>query len=146
MQPEPSLGGSKYFVSYIDDYSRYCWVYTIKEKSTVLETFRNWLAVVEHQTEQKLQMLRSDSVVQCTSKEMESFLKERAVVHQKTAPYNPPRNRVAERLNRTLPDLIRSMLHQKKPSKRVLVGDTNSCGIHQKWSCFPWNNPCDDPI
>ncbi|KAE8716977.1 cytochrome P450 71A9-like [Hibiscus syriacus] len=45
--PVTSLGGAKYFVSFIDDYSRRCWVYPIKKKSDVFSTFRNFKARVE---------------------------------------------------------------------------------------------------
>lgn len=114
MQPESSMGGSKYFVSFIDDYSRYCWVYPIKEKSSVFETFKKWLVMVERQLELKLQVLRSDNGGEYVSSEMNRFLEERGILHQKTAPYNPHQNGVAERLNRTLGDLIRSMLHHKQ--------------------------------
>ncbi|KAE8703180.1 BTB/POZ domain-containing protein [Hibiscus syriacus] len=42
--PITSLGGAKYFVSFIDDYSRRCWVYPIKKKSCVFSTFKNFKA------------------------------------------------------------------------------------------------------
>ncbi|KAE8697637.1 putative tRNA ligase [Hibiscus syriacus] len=45
--PVTSLGGAKYFVSFIDDYSRRCWVYPIKKKSDVFSTFKNFKARVE---------------------------------------------------------------------------------------------------
>lgn len=47
MQSKPSIVGSRYFVSFIDDYSRYYWVYKIKEIRVAFETFKNWLAMAE---------------------------------------------------------------------------------------------------
>jgi len=33
------IGGNHYFMTFIDDYSRRCWVYTMKHKGEVLELF-----------------------------------------------------------------------------------------------------------
>ena len=45
-----SLSGKWYYVSFIDDYSRFTWVYFLKERSDVFETFKGWRAQVETQT------------------------------------------------------------------------------------------------
>ena len=50
----PSLGGSLYFVTFIDDSSRKVWVYFLKHKSNLLEVFKKWLAQVENESGQKL--------------------------------------------------------------------------------------------
>ena len=42
-----SLGGSQYYITFIDDYSRKVWVYFLKNKSDVLDTFKRWKAMVE---------------------------------------------------------------------------------------------------
>lgn len=49
--PVESIGGSRYFVRFMDDHSRYCWVYSIRSKSDVFKTFVKWLTMVEKQTE-----------------------------------------------------------------------------------------------
>ncbi|KAE8668465.1 Flavonol synthase/flavanone 3-hydroxylase [Hibiscus syriacus] len=55
--PVTSLGGAKYFVSFIDDYSRRCWVYPIKRKSDVFSTFKNFKARVELDSGNKIKTL-----------------------------------------------------------------------------------------
>ena len=58
---ELSLGGSQYFVTFIDDFSRKVWVYFIKQKSKVFAKFKIWKAEVENQTGRKIKYLRSDN-------------------------------------------------------------------------------------
>ena len=48
-----SLGGFKYFMTIVDDYSRRVWVYYLMEKSKVSEKFKEWKAMVENQTIRK---------------------------------------------------------------------------------------------
>ena len=48
--PVESLGGARYFVTFIDDFSRKVWVFFLKHKSEVFEKFKSWKARVEKQT------------------------------------------------------------------------------------------------
>ena len=56
-----SLGGKHYFVTFVDDFSRRVWVYTLKSKDEVFETFLVWKKMVENQTGRKIKVLRSDN-------------------------------------------------------------------------------------
>ena len=56
-----SIGGNHYFVSFIDVYSRRCWVYTMKHKGEVLELFVEWKKNVEKSKGRKIKVLRSDN-------------------------------------------------------------------------------------
>ena len=105
-----SLGGGGYFVTFIDDATRYSWVYIIKKKSDVFDTFCNWKSMVEKQYESKIKILRSDNGGEYTSKLFEAYLKKEGIIHQKTVPHTPEQNGVAERLNRTLIESVRSMI------------------------------------
>ena len=59
--PVASLGGSRYYITFIDDSSRKVWVYFLKNKSDVFETFKKWKAMVETETGLKVKCLRSDN-------------------------------------------------------------------------------------
>ncbi|PWA57616.1 Gag-Pol [Artemisia annua] len=59
--PVLSLGGANYFVSFIDDYSRRCWVYPIKKKSDVFEVFKVYKARVELDSGKKIKCLRTNN-------------------------------------------------------------------------------------
>ena len=56
-----SLGGKQYFVTFVDEFSRRVWVYTLKSKDEVFETFLVWKKMVENQTWRKIKVLRSDN-------------------------------------------------------------------------------------
>lgn len=57
----PSLNGSKYFVLFIDDFSRFCWVYFLQQKSEVLRMFQKFKAAAENQCNSKIKILRTDN-------------------------------------------------------------------------------------
>ena len=59
--PTPSYGGSRYVLTFIDDFSRFCWVYFLKLKSEVFETLNIWKALVENQSGNKIKILRTDN-------------------------------------------------------------------------------------
>ncbi|MCO5562686.1 hypothetical protein L7F22_016314 [Adiantum nelumboides] len=56
----PSVGNSLYFVTFIDDFSKFCWVYPLKAKSDVFAIFQHYLSMVENETGCKVQTLRTD--------------------------------------------------------------------------------------
>nr|GEY18310.1 RNA-directed DNA polymerase homolog [Tanacetum cinerariifolium] len=53
-------GGNRYFITFIDDFSRYTYVYLLKSKDQSFETFKIYKAEVENQRGKKIQILRSD--------------------------------------------------------------------------------------
>ena len=110
--PIPSHSGKLYYVSFIDDYSRFVWVYFLHNKSDVFVTFKKWRALVENQTGKRVRYLRSDNGGEYDSKEFRLYCNEQGIVCHLTAVYTPQQNGVAERLNRTLLERVRSMLSQ----------------------------------
>ena len=58
--PTASWNGQKYFITFIDDYSRYGYLYLINEKSDALDTFKIYKAEVENQLDRKIKVVRSD--------------------------------------------------------------------------------------
>lgn len=108
----PTRGGNKYFVTFIDDYSKFCYVYLLKTKDEVLDKFKIYKAEVENQLGSTLKTLRSDRGGEYTSNELTQFCQEHGIVHQVTAPYSPQSNGVAERKNRTLMNMVNAMLSE----------------------------------
>ena len=105
-----SLGGAEYFVTFIDDKSRYVWAYAIKRKSDVFQKFCEWKLEVEKSLGQSVKILRTDNGGEFTSDEFENYLKREGIKHELTIPKCPEQNGVAERFNRTLVEMVRSML------------------------------------
>ena len=105
-----SNGGAVYFLTFIDDKTRYVWFYVLKRKDQVFECFREWKAMVEKDSGCKLKVLRTDNGGEYTSDAFEKFLRSEGVVHQVTVPKSPEQNGVSERYNRTIVETVRSML------------------------------------
>ena len=105
-----SMGGSRYFVTFTDDYSRWCKVYFLKNKSEVFEKFKEFEAEVTNQTGQKIKAFRSDNGGEYTSADFKMYLKGKGIRHELTTPYTPQQNGLAERLNRTLQEMALSQL------------------------------------
>jgi len=110
----PSLGGNKYFISFVDEFSRKLWLYLIKAKSEAFKMFQKFKILVEKQSGKSIKILRTDGGGEYTSKLFEKFCEDNGIVHEVTAPYTPQHNGLAERRNRSLLDMTRSMLKMKK--------------------------------
>jgi transposase InsO family protein len=102
-----SLAGSRYFVIFIDDKSRWCEVYFIKKKSEVIKTFKEYKSLVEKKTEQKIKTVRSDNGTEYTSHYLKDFLKQEGIRHELTVEYTPQQNGVAETNYRSLVETAR---------------------------------------
>ncbi|KAL5851502.1 hypothetical protein ACOSQ3_006620 [Xanthoceras sorbifolium] len=114
--PVSSLSGSLYYVTFIDDSTRKVWVYFMKKKSEVFDTFRKWKAMVENETGLKIKRLRSDNGGEYRDSRFREFCANSGIKMEKTVPMTPQQNGVAERMNRTLNERARSMrLHAGLP-------------------------------
>ena len=106
-----SVGGSTYFVTFIDDYSRFTTVYLMKHKSEVLEKFKEFVELVENLFEKRVKSLRSDNESEYESREFEEYCKSKGIKKDDTIPYTPQQNGVSERMSGTIMETTRSMLH-----------------------------------
>ena len=110
-------GGKKYFMTLIDDCTRFCYVYLLKTKDEAFNYFKIYKAEVENQLERKIKRVRSDRGGEYFSNEFTLFCEEYGIIHERTPPYSPESNGVAERKNRTLTDLVNAMLDTAGLSK-----------------------------
>src|SRR3954467_12711620 len=103
-------GGYRYFLTFTDDLSRYWYIYLMKHKSETFEKFKEFQNEVENHRNRKIKFLRSDRGGEHLSYEFGLHLKQCEIVSQLTPPETPQRNGVSERRNRTLLDMVRSMM------------------------------------
>lgn len=113
-----SIGLSRYFLLFVDDYTRMSFVYFMKEKNEVFKYFREFKAMVEKQKNANIKILRTDNGGEYCSKEMEDFLKSCGIVHQKTNSYTPEQNGMSERNNRTIVERARCLIFDAKLDKK----------------------------
>jgi transposase InsO family protein len=118
--PTATRNGHVYFISFIDDYSRYGYIYLIKEKAQALDTFKSFKSEVELQLNKMIKCVisdrgggyygRSDGSGEQRPGPFAKFLKDNGIVPQYTMSGSPTMNSVAERRNRTLLEMVRSMI------------------------------------
>ena len=124
-----SFNKEKYFITFIDDFSRYGHVNLLHEKSQSVNALEVYINEVERQLDKKVKIVRSDRGGEYYGRYDESgqhpgpfakFLEKRGICAQYTIPDTPQQNGVSERRNRTLLDMVRSML-------------SNSCLLVSLW-------------
>ncbi|UYV63214.1 hypothetical protein LAZ67_2003462 [Cordylochernes scorpioides] len=109
-----SPGGSLYFVSFKDDFSRFRVAYFIRHKSDVLEKFKEFVKRVRTETGNKIKRFRTDNGTEFLNKIFSDYLKSLGIVHELTAPYTPEQNGISERDNRTIVESAKYLLHGRK--------------------------------
>ncbi|CAD7000956.1 unnamed protein product [Ceratitis capitata] len=105
-----SIGGAKYLLTLIDDKTRYVFVYFLNGKDEIFTKFKEYKTMVERQTENNINILRSDNGTEFVNTAFDKYLKEEGIVRQLTVPYTPQQNGVAERFNHTLIEMARCMM------------------------------------
>ena len=102
--------GYSYFITFIDDLSRFGHVYLMKHKSEAFDKFKEYQSIVEKQTGHSIKALRSDRRGEYLFDEFLNHLKDKGIISEWTTLYKPQLNGVVERRNRTLLDMVRSMM------------------------------------
>ncbi|GKA08482.1 zinc finger, CCHC-type containing protein [Tanacetum coccineum] len=103
----PSIGNKKYVVTFIDDASRFCYVYLLHAKDEALDKFKIYKTKVELQQNNLIKTLCTDRGGEYYDPSYFQFV---GIIHQTMAPYTPQQNGVSERKNRALKEMVNSML------------------------------------
>ncbi|CAB0006643.1 unnamed protein product, partial [Nesidiocoris tenuis] len=109
-----SKGGAKYFLTLIDDYSRWCEIRFLKKKSDVFAEFKKFKNLVETQKGRKIKCIQSDNGKEFCNREFDRYLEENGISRRLTVNHTPQQNGIAERKNRSLVETARCMLIQSK--------------------------------
>ncbi|TLX69083.1 transposase family protein, partial [Labilibacter sediminis] len=105
----PTRDGNKYFITFIDDSTKYCYIYLLKSKDEAVDKFVLYKTEVENQLNKKIKVVRSDRGGEYVSPYAE-FCAQNGIRHEFTSPYSPQSNGIAERKNRTLKEMVNAML------------------------------------
>ncbi|GFT11548.1 retrovirus-related Pol polyprotein from transposon TNT 1-94 [Trichonephila clavipes] len=133
--PTESQGGSKYFLSIIDDYSRKVTVFPIRNKSDVFHTFIRFQKRTERFLSKKVIAVRTDGGLEFCNKDMDNFLTELGIKHEVTNSYTPEMNGIAERFNLTALDGIKTLLKSSEVPHKFW-GEVLFCFT------YAWNRIC----
>jgi hypothetical protein len=118
----PATNGAKYYITFIDDYSRHCTMKLLKNKTETFDKVQEYMATVERLLRSHAPMaIQADNGKEFANAELRNWLAQRGISLRPSAPYSPQQNGTAERYNRTVADLVRAMLINKNLPK-VLWG------------------------
>ncbi|PRQ42978.1 putative RNA-directed DNA polymerase [Rosa chinensis] len=106
----PTPSGMKWFVLFVDDCTRMSWIYLLKNKSDVFPVFQTFHAMIRTQFQTPIKVLRSDNGGEYVNHLFHQYLATHGIIHQTTCPQTPQQNGVAERKNRHILEVARSML------------------------------------
>ncbi|KAI3769208.1 hypothetical protein L6452_00308 [Arctium lappa] len=107
-----SLGGKKYVLVIVDDYSRYTWVKFLRSKDETPEVLISFLKTTQVKLQRQVKFLRTDNGTEFKNKIIDEYLESVGISHQYSAARTPQQNGVVERRNRTLVEAARTMLSQ----------------------------------
>lgn len=116
--PCMSRDNKKYFVTFIDEKSKYTWITLLPSKDCVMDAFINFQNYVTNYFNAKIKVLRSDNGGEYTSHKFKEYLAKHGIIHQTSCPYTPQQNGVAERKNRHLMEVERSMMFHTNVTKK----------------------------
>lgn len=107
-----SKGDTNYFITFIDDHSRWCEVWFLRNKSDVFDAFKEFKALVDNQTGRRIKLLQSDNGREYLSKELEDFSKRTGIQQRLSIAHNLEQIGTIERKNRTLLEMVHCLLTQ----------------------------------
>ncbi|GBN18314.1 Retrovirus-related Pol polyprotein from transposon TNT 1-94 [Araneus ventricosus] len=116
--PVLSQGGNRYFFTIVDDFSRKATVFPIRNKSDAFQTFIRFQKRAERFLNRKVITVRTDGGLEFCNPEFEKFLDKLGIRHEKTNPYSPEMNVVAERFNLTALDGVKVLLKSSGMSQK----------------------------
>ena len=102
MLRKESIGGAKYFVTFIDDHTRWREVRFIKKKSDVFEAFRSYKLLLENRFDKSIKCVQSDNGIEYCNIEFDDFLNRNGIKRRLIVAHTLEENGVAERKNRIL--------------------------------------------
>ncbi|KAK1681358.1 hypothetical protein QYE76_042206 [Lolium multiflorum] len=124
-----TLGGSKYGLVIVDDYSRYSWVFLLKSKDETHREFITFAKKAQRTYESEIKAIRTDNGTEFKNYTMQEFVDDEGIKHEFSAPYTPQQNGVVERKNWTIIEMARTMLSEFN-SPHNFWGEAISTAVH----------------
>jgi len=109
--PIPSYGNSLYYVSFVCDATRFCWVRFLGKKSEAAQAISDFVRELETQEKAIVRRFCTDNGREYINDRLRKFFASKGITHELTPPYSPESNDVAELLNRTIGEGVRAMMH-----------------------------------
>lgn len=121
-----SLGEAKYFLCFTCDFSRIRMVYFFKEKSETTEKIAEMLQSIKNQRGRSIKILHCDGGTEFDNSQVRKLMASNGITLAITNPFNPQQNECAERTNRTVVEIARTMLLAKNLPKYLWAEAVNA--------------------
>nr|KYP39292.1 Retrovirus-related Pol polyprotein from transposon TNT 1-94 [Cajanus cajan] len=108
--PKSSSLGFRWFVTFVDDCTRMTWVFVLKQKNEVFQTFQVFHQMIQTQYSAKMCILRSDNGGEYVNQQFRNYFQKHGLIHETTCPQTPQQNGIAERKNRHILETTRALL------------------------------------
>ncbi|KAJ9565484.1 hypothetical protein OSB04_001450 [Centaurea solstitialis] len=131
-------GGKRYFITFCDDFSRFLYVYLLHSKDQAFEAFKIYKAEVENQKEKRIKILRSDRGGEYFNHEFDTFCEENGIKHERTPPFTPQQNGLAERKNRTLVEMVNCIRVIPTSPYELWKGRKPDLSYLRVWGCIAY--------
>ncbi|KAG8498075.1 hypothetical protein CXB51_007302 [Gossypium anomalum] len=105
-----NITGARWFITFIDDHTRVCWVYLLKEKSETPKVFQNFHSMVRTQFSSTIHTLHTDNGKEYFNSVLSPYLSDQGIIHQGSCPDTPQQNRIFERKNQHLLVVARAIM------------------------------------
>jgi len=104
-----SINGSIFFLTIVDDYTKFTWVHLMKHKSQTRSILHQFFHMISTQFQHKIKCLRSDNGAEF---QMHEFFASQGTIHQLSCVETPQQNSVVERKHQHLLNVARSLRFQ----------------------------------
>ena len=105
-----TLTGTRWFITFIDDHTRACWIYLLKEKSEAKKVFRMFHAMIKTQFQTQIQVLWIDNRKEYFNFILGDYLLENEFIHQFSCFDTPQQNGIAKTKNHHLMEVARAIM------------------------------------
>ncbi|GFV85923.1 retrovirus-related Pol polyprotein from transposon TNT 1-94 [Trichonephila clavipes] len=110
----------------VDDFSGMCFTYYLKNKYEVFDIFSQFKAKYENLTDERIKKIRTDNGLEFANEQLDTYMANSGIFHEKTIPYNSESNGKAERANRVLLERARSLSYEKIENNSIPLQTTSS--------------------
>ena len=109
-----SYNGFNYYVTFLDDFSRKCWIYLLKNKSDVCNAFIHFHKLMKNTTNYNIVTLKTDNGREYDIANLIKYLSDNGIEFIHFLPNCPQQNDHAERINQTLDNCVKTLLSSAK--------------------------------
>lgn len=142
---QASKSGAYYFLTIVDDYSRMTWVVLLQNKTQIHGALTVFLKMAQTQFNAKTKLIRSDNGLEFVNSRNRELFQKFWIIHQRSCPYTPQQNGVAERKHRQLLNIARALLFQAKMEKsywgEVILLASAICNVLLPSRLLGWASP-----